>query len=248
MKKHVKRIALLSAAVLLLTGIAYRFRGLPYYLKAKMDFSAETLEWNPEQWSFTDKGTLENSKKLIANGVSVKVPKSLEPDPQREHLYRSENGQDGSVALVLGLEPVDWGDFALDDLDGVTEEKLTAYLKSIGHDLPHNQCEMQELLYDLKPEDCDLHDHTNAGIFYMLENVKDKIAVFGQAQYRIHTATAIGLASVLYPNAGNAGYLIQLQLFSKADPNTSYFASISAPDFDTACRIANSVELVQSLL
>lgn len=244
MEKHMKLITVISAAVLLLAGTAYRFRGLPYYLKAKNDFTATTLEWNPEQWRFTDKGTLENSKKLIANGVSVKVPKSLEPDPQREHLYRSENGQNGSVALVLGLEPMNWGKFALDDLDGVTEEKLRAYLESIGHDVPRSYCEMQELLYDLKPEDCDLHDPINAGIFYMLEKIKCEIAVFGQEQYRINTPTAIGLASVLRPGAGRAGYLIQLQLFSKSDPNTSYVASINASDFDTACRIANSVELV----
>ena len=244
MKKVTKILAAAVAVVLVLGGTACYFSGVPYYLKAKKHFTDGTIEWNPGPWTFDDKGTPADGKQLSFNGVSVTVPKELVENRKSPCCYSTDPDADGKYYSVFITEPEEMGELTLADLDVSAEKRFEKYLHLIGQEIPRSWCDLYMLCYELKEEDCDLHNYTNAGFFYLLEKIKEEMVFFGGEHYLIRHPGAIGIAGACSPYEDNPNYKLFVNVFDPNDKNRCNMLIVTAPELDGAYQIVNSVTLV----
>ena len=246
MKKAAKILIAAGAAVLVLAGAAYYFGGELYYRKAQEEFSL-VLDWSSEPWAYADKGTFSDGRELLFDGFRVTVPDDLDLTPKKmaadAFSYKTEYDADGKRFMVFSSGMLDMGEFMLSEVNITSKQRFEKYLHSIGREMPQNWSDMFRLCYTLKPEDCDRHNLINAHYFYLLEQFMGIVDSSCFYHYLVDTPTAVGNAAVTPPFEGENNYNIRMDLFLRSNPNSYVYIIISAPDLDSAVKIANSVEM-----
>ena len=244
MKTSKKILCAIGAVLLAGTAGLLCFGGKLYYLKAQKEFTDYFLDWNPEEWPYSDKGTLPEGKQLTVNGISMNVPTDMKQSPERAVLFETEPDAEGEQIQVLFFPPEEWGEFRFDDLNPLPEKRVEQYLHSVGLEMPHSEWDLRELLFRLRSEDGDTCNLMDGRIFYRLEKIKSEMIYPGNVHYLIHNAGAVGLVGIVRPFENVPEYRICMMLFDPNDKNRCNEVRVMAADFDTACQIANSAVLV----
>lgn len=233
------------AATVMIAG----FSGLPAKKRAVTQYG-EALDFVPKEYPYANLEVPADYVTCTQQGISLMMPADLmqldsDPDSFRSGVFMNE---DKSV-LVMFEKPYEFGEMDLATIDEqASAEAMDRFCRSLGREPIKTWYEFFDMIFHLKPDDCNIHSMKQAAVFEALSYTKSEVLPVCNELWDWENADGdkgfiMRMDQASEDEADSSRYSIQAELYDPDTGNTSYAVLIKAQDSETCFRIANSIRL-----
>ena len=233
------------AATVMIAG----FSGLPAKKRAVTQYG-EALDFVPKEYPYANLEVPADYVTCTQQGISLMMPADLmqldsDPDSFRSGVFMNE---DKSV-LVMFEKPYEFGEMDLATIDEqASAEAMDRFCRSLGREPIKTWYEFVDMIFHLKPDDCNIHSMKQAAVFEALSYTKSEVLPVCNELWDWENADGdkgfiMRMDQASEDEADSSRYSIQAELYDPDTGNTSYAVLIKAQDSETCFRIANSIRL-----
>lgn len=255
MKKALKITLIILASVIGTAAVlSCTVGGIPCRSFAEKHF--EMIDETAAPYPYYDVKTPGGWQTLSKYGVSLQVPaglQQLETEGIRSGCFQSEKDDDEYwfVHFFPQNEFDETDLLSLDDEDGSKLRSKAAawlmkdYAKRHGKSLD-DWYSLYDVMYSMKLDDCNFHSLKNGIAFDLLGFIKENGASFFCGVWEWHSDESDGfIMQAGTPETMTDGnhWHWMAEIYPKSNRNISYMVSISAPDYESAAQILNSIRL-----
>lgn len=237
--------AVTVAATVMIAG----FSGLPAKKRAVEQYS-KALNFVPDEYPYANLEVPADYVPCKQQGISLMMPAELmqldsDPDSFKSGVYMNA---DKSV-LVMFEQPYEFGEMDLATIDEqASAEAMDRFCRSLGREPIKTWYDFFDMIYHLKPDDCNIHSMKQAAVFEALSYTKSEVLPVCNEIWDWENADGdkgfiMRMDQASGEEADSSRYSIQAELYDPDTGNTSYAVMIKAQDSETCFRIANSIRL-----
>ena len=246
MKKS-RKITLIVSGIVLTAGVLlFTLGGMLIKRNCEKNY-ADSLAFVAEPYPYAALGEPDDGVPFERDGIQLMMPADLQvkDDSDPESIKSRIFTNSAEDVTVMMMEPYDYGELMLADLEQKSSAKALAYFcKSIGSEIPQDWYAFNDLIYHMTLDDCNAHNVLQAYVFSLFAEGKAELTEPYTACWDLSNSDGDrGFVYLMKPLEGQQEDVcrITVQLFDRENGNLSHDVLIRAPEPEICWRIANSI-------